>query len=62
MEILNLLLYVSDINLWTEVNQIYAEFFGDHRPARVVVPTKELHFGFKIEIDVIAFTNNDSKE
>ena len=46
--------YVSDISLWGKVNSVYAEFFGDHRPARAVVPTRELHFGFKIEIEAIA--------
>jgi len=37
-----------------QVNAIYGEFFGEHRPARAIVPTRELHFGCKIEIDVIA--------
>ena len=32
----------------------YAEFFGAHRPARAIVPTRDLHFGFQIEIEVIA--------
>lgn len=47
-------IYISDINLWDSVNQIYAEFFGQHRPARSVVPTQQLHFGFQIEIEAIA--------
>jgi len=46
--------YVSDIALWDRVNAVYAMFFGDHRPARAVVPTRNLHFGFQIEIEVIA--------
>jgi 2-iminobutanoate/2-iminopropanoate deaminase len=46
--------YVSDIQLWDRVNGVYARFFGDHRPARAVVPTKELHSGFQIEIEAIA--------
>ncbi|MDX9800229.1 MAG: Rid family detoxifying hydrolase [Spirochaetia bacterium] len=46
--------YVSDISLWSRVNAIYADFFGSHRPARSVVPTGELHYGFLIEIDAIA--------
>ncbi|MDC0336408.1 RidA family protein [Pseudodesulfovibrio sp.] len=46
--------YISDIELWGRVNEVYAEFFGDHKPARAVVPTKELHFGFQIEIDCVA--------
>jgi 2-iminobutanoate/2-iminopropanoate deaminase len=51
---LKVTVYISDINLWNRVNDVYAQFFGDHKPARSVVPTRELHFGFKIEIDAIA--------
>lgn len=46
--------YVSDIALWGQVNEVYAKFFGDHKPARAVVPTRELHYGFLVEIDCIA--------
>lgn len=46
--------YVSDIELWGRVNAVYAEFFGEHKPARAVVPTRELHFGFKVEIECVA--------
>jgi len=33
---------------------VYAEIMGEHRPARAVVPVKELHHGFLIEIEAIA--------
>jgi len=46
--------YVSDISLWARVNAVYAEFFGEHRPARAVVPTRDLHFGFQVEIEAVA--------
>ena len=46
--------YVSDIELWGRVNDVYARFFGDHRPARAVVPTAPLHHGFQIEIECVA--------
>ena len=46
--------YISDIELWQRVNAVYADFFGDHKPARAVVPTRNLHYGFLIEIDAIA--------
>jgi len=52
--VLKTTVYVSDIELWGKVNEIYARAFGEHRPARAVVPVKELHFGFKIEIEAIA--------
>lgn len=46
--------YVSDVELWAGVNQAYAEVFGDHRPARAVVPSRELHYGCLVEIEAIA--------
>ncbi|MBQ2059142.1 MAG: RidA family protein, partial [Firmicutes bacterium] len=46
--------YIPDMALWDEVNDIYAEFFGDHKPARVVVPTRNLHHGVLIEIEATA--------
>ncbi|MFW9803957.1 MAG: RidA family protein [Candidatus Thorarchaeota archaeon] len=47
--------YIPNVSLWSRVNEVYAEFFGDHRPARTVVPTTELHYGCLIEIDAVAF-------
>lgn len=52
--ILKTTVYISDISLWGPVNKIYAEYFGDHKPARAIVPTRELHHGFKIEIEAVA--------
>ena len=49
--------YIPDVSLWSRVNEVYAEFFGDHRPARTVVPTTELHYGCLIEIDAVAFVD-----
>ena len=53
-KVLKTTVYISDMELWGRVNTVYAQFFGEHRPARSVVPTKTLHFGFQIEIDAIA--------
>lgn len=49
-------IYVADISLWSEVNATYARIMGSHRPARAIVPVKELHYGYQIEIQVIAAT------
>lgn len=46
--------YVTDIEKWDEVNKIYAEFFGEHKPVRIVVPVVKLHFGCLVEIEAIA--------
>jgi 2-iminobutanoate/2-iminopropanoate deaminase len=49
--------YISDVSLWNRVNEAYADFFGDHRPARTVVPTAKLHYGCLIEIDAVAIVD-----
>lgn len=47
-------IYVADISNWPAFNEIYADFFGEHKPARCVVPVPELHHGFAVEIELIA--------
>lgn len=46
--------YIVDIELWPRVNQVYAAFFNDHKPARAVVPVPALHYGFLIEVEAVA--------
>jgi 2-iminobutanoate/2-iminopropanoate deaminase len=46
--------YITDINHWGRVNDVYAGFFKKHKPARAVVPVKELHHGFLIEVEAVA--------
>jgi 2-iminobutanoate/2-iminopropanoate deaminase len=52
--VLQMTIYVSDIELWGKVNEAYARVMGGHRPARAIVPVKDLHFDTKIEIQAIA--------
>jgi 2-iminobutanoate/2-iminopropanoate deaminase len=52
--VLKVTVYLTDISEWGEMNAVYAAFFGSHMPARTVVPAKELHYGFRIELDAIA--------
>ena len=52
--VLKMTVYVADISLWGAVNETYARVMGAHRPARAVVPTKELHHGFQVEIEAVA--------
>jgi len=54
--VLKMTVYISDINLWSAVNEVYARTMGEHRPARAVIPTRDLHYGFLIEVDAIAAT------
>lgn len=46
--------YIPDVGLWDEVNRVYEQCFGEHRPARAIVPTRELHYGALVEISVVA--------
>ena len=52
--VVQMTIYISDIELWSGVNAVYARVMGAHRPARAVVPVKELHHGYQIEIQAIA--------
>ncbi len=53
-QVIKVTIFVSDISTWGEVNQAYARYFGNHRPARSVVPCSPLHYGFGIELEAIA--------
>ena len=57
--VLQFTIYVSDMELWGAVNETYSRVMGDHRPARAIVPVKDLHFGTKIEIQAIAAKKED---
>ena len=46
--------YIADVAHWPAFNAVYARKFGAHRPARTVVPVAALHYGYLVEMDVIA--------
>ncbi|MEL6390929.1 MAG: RidA family protein [Bacteroidota bacterium] len=46
--------FITDIDYWGPVNEIYADFFGEHRPARSIIPVSSLHYGCNIELEAIA--------
>ncbi|HUJ00628.1 MAG TPA: RidA family protein [Usitatibacter sp.] len=50
--------YIADVAHWPAFDAIYAQRFGDHRPARTVVPVAQLHHGFLVEMDAIAALRN----
>lgn len=45
--------YIVGVANWLEFNAIYADIFGEHKPARAVVPVPELHYGFLVEIQLV---------
>ena len=52
--VLQVRIYLSNIELWDKVNDRYSLFFEEHKPVRCVIPTRELHFGCLIEIEATA--------
>jgi len=52
--VLKMNLFVTDINLWDAVNNVYSRILGQNRPARAIIPCGNLHYGFLIEIDAVA--------
>ncbi|WP_338873976.1 Rid family detoxifying hydrolase [Spirosoma sp. SC4-14] len=53
-KVVKVTIYIADMEAWSTVNATYAQFFGDHRPARSVVPVLPLHYGFTIELEAVA--------
>lgn len=53
-EALRVTAYIVGVENWPAFNRIYAEVFGEAKPARTVVPVPELHHGYLVEIEAIA--------
>lgn len=47
-------IFLTDLAQFSKVNEIYADFFGDHKPARSTVEVSKLPNGAAIEIEAIA--------
>ncbi len=46
--------YLTDMDHFPELNDVYAEVFGDSRPARATVAVRGLPKGALVEIDAVA--------
>ncbi len=46
--------FLQDMNDFSEMNTVYAERFGDHKPARATVEVAKLPLGARVEIEAIA--------
>ena len=47
-------IYVSSMDYWGDVNKVYSEFFGEHKPARIVLPVGRLNKGCLLELEATA--------
>lgn len=46
--------FLKDMNMFKEMNEVYKNFFGDHKPARVTVEVARLPLDALVEIDCTA--------
>lgn len=46
--------FIKDMNELAQINEVYAEFFGENKPARACVEVARLPKDVKVEIEVIA--------
>jgi len=52
--VLKATVYVTDLANFQTLNAIYAEYFGDHKPARTTIQASGLPKGGAVEIDLVA--------
>jgi 2-iminobutanoate/2-iminopropanoate deaminase len=53
-DVVKVTIYVTDMSIMPELNQVYPTYFTDPFPAREAVCVKELPLGASIELSVIA--------
>ena len=46
--------FLKDMGDFSKMNDVYAEYFGDHKPARACVAVAELPKGVSVEIEAVA--------
>jgi len=53
-DIIKVNIFLTDMADFPELNGLYAEWLGEHRPARATVAVAALPLGARVEMDVIA--------
>jgi len=51
--------FIKDMNQFAAVNEIYASYFGDHKPARSTVEVARLPKDVLVEIELIAVLDSN---
>ncbi|WP_282938192.1 RidA family protein [Paenibacillus sp. RC67] len=55
-QVIKATVFIKDMNQFAKVNEIYASYFGDHKPARSTVEVARLPKDVLVEIELIAAT------
>jgi 2-iminobutanoate/2-iminopropanoate deaminase len=53
-DVIKATVFIKDMNQFAELNEIYASYFGDHKPARSTVEVARLPKDVLVEIELIA--------
>ncbi|PAF53451.1 deaminase [Helicobacter sp. 13S00482-2] len=53
-KIIKTTVFLSDMDNFKELNEVYGQYFGDHKPARTTVAVKTLPKNALVEIECIA--------
>lgn len=53
-QVIKTTVFIKDMNDFAVLNEVYASYFGDHKPARSTVEVARLPKDAKVEIEVIA--------
>ncbi|KDR94086.1 2-iminobutanoate/2-iminopropanoate deaminase [Peptoclostridium litorale DSM 5388] len=54
-DVIKATVFIKDMNDFGKINEVYAEYFGENKPARACVEVARLPKDVKVEIEVIAF-------
>jgi 2-iminobutanoate/2-iminopropanoate deaminase len=52
--LVNVQIFISDVEDWPVVNKVYAQMMRDHKPTRAIIPCGSLHYGARVEITAVA--------
>lgn len=55
-QVIKATVFIKDMNEFADINEVYAHYFAEHKPARSCVEVARLPKDAKVEIEVIALT------
>lgn len=54
-DIVKVSVFLRDINDFAQMNVVYSEFFGDHKPARTTIESRFHKADMLVEVDCVAY-------
>ncbi|MCX8196346.1 MAG: Rid family detoxifying hydrolase [Acidilobaceae archaeon] len=60
-KVVKVTVYVKDIRLFSEFNEVYSEYFSGSLPARAVVEVSNLPRGAELEVEAIAYLCEETR-